>query len=462
MSIPVSIVSNSQSFGAWLSITNRMAELISGNVVTSDSTSGGSITTGNSFVNGHFGANYIFVANTLVGGNNSANSLLRIQANVIFVSGSSNLVSVTTNSSATGFRINTTETSVSGTTFAVNSAASVFSGNTFTVNVSNGVFISAPVFFGNSSFTVDLNLANVSLIANGSAGANGNILYSNGTGVYWAENIIPEITGNNGIIANSSGLFVNANNGLTVNSSGLFVRANTGVVANAGGLYVNTNFIATLTSNNAIFLNGQPSANVVNTSGTFTITGPRTHTANLIISSTATIIANGASGSNGQVLTSNGTSLYWANGGGSGATLTANNTDTQSFFFPMANTTSGTWSNGVVSNTKLFFIPSTGTLNATIFNSLSDRSSKVEIQILDNALDLVKLIDGVEFKWKDNHHKSAGVIAQEVEKVIPYLVETSESGIKSVNYNGLIGFLVESIKTLSNEIEELKISINRQ
>ena len=52
-----------------------------------------------------------------------------------------------------------------------------------------------------------------------------------------------------------------------------------------------------------------------------------------------------------------------------------------------------------------------------------------------------------------------GVIAQEVEKILPYLVRTGEN--KSVNYNGLIGVLIEAIKEQQKQIEALEKRINK-
>jgi hypothetical protein len=87
MTITVTSVSNTQTFGAWLAVTNRLANIVSQNTVTADSTSGGSVTTGNSFVNGHFGANTIAVT-TLKGGNLTSNATLTIQTNTAFAQSS--------------------------------------------------------------------------------------------------------------------------------------------------------------------------------------------------------------------------------------------------------------------------------------------------------------------------------------------------------------------------------------
>ena len=65
---------------------------------------------------------------------------------------------------------------------------------------------------------------------------------------------------------------------------------------------------------------------------------------------------------------------------------------------------------------------------------------------------------GVLFDWKDGSGHSGGVIAQEVEAVLPSLVK--ESDHKTVVYNGIIGLLVEAVKELSAEVEALKAHHN--
>ena len=107
-----------------------------------------------------------------------------------------------------------------------------------------------------------------------------------------------------------------------------------------------------------------------------------------------------------------------------------------------------------VSSTKLYFNPSTGQLNATEFNSLSDETFKENIKPIHNALDLINRIDGISFSWKDNGKESMGVSAQQLQKVIPQIVSDSE--VKTVNYNGLIAVLLEGIKELQNKIDSLE------
>ena len=128
-----------------------------------------------------------------------------------------------------------------------------------------------------------------------------------------------------------------------------------------------------------------------------------------------------------------------------------------------ANQTSSTLSTAYVSSTKLTYNPSTGGLTATLFTSSSDRRLKENIEIISDPLVKIKQINGITFNYKDNKHQGAGVIAQDVEKVLPQLVSSDQDGFKSVLYDGLIGLLIEAIKDqqkqidiLSNEIENLK------
>jgi hypothetical protein len=140
----------------------------------------------------------------------------------------------------------------------------------------------------------------------------------------------------------------------------------------------------------------------------------------------------------------------------SSTSLTNDITTNASYYLGMSATTSGTWDNAYVSNTKLYFNPNTGTLNASNFNSLSDITKKKNVKTISNAVDTINKLAGVEFDWKDTNKHSSGVIAQSLEQVLPFLVEENEDGMKSVNYSGLIGYLIESIKELKNEINQLK------
>lgn len=95
-----------------------------------------------------------------------------------------------------------------------------------------------------------------------------------------------------------------------------------------------------------------------------------------------------------------------------------------------------------------------GVVTATDFNSSSDRNLKENISDIDGALDITSQLRGVKFEWKKDGRPSYGVIAQELEEVLPDLV--SSNNPKTVNYNGIIGVLIEAIKELKEEIDQLK------
>lgn len=101
----------------------------------------------------------------------------------------------------------------------------------------------------------------------------------------------------------------------------------------------------------------------------------------------------------------------------------------------------------------------TGIMTATDFNTTSDASLKTNINIIDSAIDKIIRINGVSFDWKETGNSSAGVIAQEVESVFPQVINEGENGIKSVNYNGLIGLLIQAVKEQNELIQELRTQI---
>jgi hypothetical protein len=86
----------------------------------------------------------------------------------------------------------------------------------------------------------------------------------------------------------------------------------------------------------------------------------------------------------------------------------------------------------------------------------SDERLKENVKVIDNALDKIDQLRGVTFDWIDRGDKrSGGVIAQELEKVMPELVKEVENlktqdSFKAVDYNGIIGLLIEAVKELKD------------
>ncbi len=91
----------------------------------------------------------------------------------------------------------------------------------------------------------------------------------------------------------------------------------------------------------------------------------------------------------------------------------------------------------------------------------SDKRLKDNIKPIENALDKVKAISGVTFEWNEKSHKTTGkkdvgVVAQEIEDVLPELVETRTNGYKAVDYQKLTAVLIESVKELTAKVEALE------
>ena len=95
-----------------------------------------------------------------------------------------------------------------------------------------------------------------------------------------------------------------------------------------------------------------------------------------------------------------------------------------------------------------------GIATAQDFDSLSDINFKENISTVHNALETVEQLRGVSFNWKESGEPSYGVIAQEMENVLPELVHGDDP--KRVNYNGIIGVLIEAVKELKAEVDSLK------
>ena len=124
--------------------------------------------------------------------------------------------------------------------------------------------------------------------------------------------------------------------------------------------------------------------------------------------------------------------------------------------------------------TKFKFCAGNATPNATIecgsivsngtivsnndITAFSDKRLKENITKIDNALDIVNNINGYRYQMKaDETHKTrVGVIAQEIQKVLPEVVVKNENDMLSVNYGAIVSVLIEAIKEQQQQIEELR------
>ena len=95
----------------------------------------------------------------------------------------------------------------------------------------------------------------------------------------------------------------------------------------------------------------------------------------------------------------------------------------------------------------------------------SDKRYKENIKPIESPIEKVKAISGVTFEWNEKSHKETGkkdvgVIAQEVEEVLPEIVQTRDNGYKAVDYQKLTAVLIEAVKDQQKQIDELKSIIN--
>ena len=109
--------------------------------------------------------------------------------------------------------------------------------------------------------------------------------------------------------------------------------------------------------------------------------------------------------------------------------------------------------------TTMMSVDTSGTVSATNFNTTSDATLKTNVETLTGSLDAVKALRGVSFDWIENGNSEVGVIAQEVEAVLPDVVSTNDQGIKSVKYGNMVAVLIEAIKEQQKRIEALEAKL---
>ena len=213
----------------------------------------------------------------------------------------------------------------------------------------------------------------------------------------------------------------------------------------------------------------------------------------------ATIAANvtwtlpATDGTNGQVLTTNASgTLSWT----SKSIAVSDETASATLHYPLiSTTTSGSLASANVSTSKMTFQPSTGKLNllgAQVSNSnstgtltvtggvgvtgamyvggeivayaASDIKLKENISKIDNSLEKLLKISGYQYHWNkiaqemypERTTLDVGVLAQEVKEIIPSAVVEREDGYLAVKYDKLIPLLIEAVKALKAEIEDMK------
>ena len=97
-------------------------------------------------------------------------------------------------------------------------------------------------------------------------------------------------------------------------------------------------------------------------------------------------------------------------------------------------------------------------------NYTSDRNIKTNIRSIDSTWEIFEKINGYLFEWNIDDHRSGqtdiGVIAQEVQAVLPFLVDQRDDGTLAVKYQSLIPLLIDAVKSLKQDVEDLKGEID--
>jgi hypothetical protein len=104
----------------------------------------------------------------------------------------------------------------------------------------------------------------------------------------------------------------------------------------------------------------------------------------------------------------------------------------------------------------------TGIVSALAFIPTSSIAFKTNVRTYENALDTVNRLRGVRFDWKESGKTSVGLIAEEVDRVIPEVVSHEGGAARGVNYDSLVGVLVEAVKEQQSQRDSLAEIVKKQ
>ena len=445
------------SFLNWVDKTNTLLDAYSTSIVTTAANSTGGVTTGNATVNGVFSANSITVQGNstfgLRGGNVTSGGVLYVTGNVSIGNATVNTV-ITTTTFETDLALIVTGATTLSSTLAVSGAAtisgnSILSGSLQTIS-GNANFDSGVLFVDATNNKVGIN----DITPTSALDVTGNVAISS---TLYVEGVI---TSNGGAVVNGQVNIIGEANATSGFKSGT-VGSSPGLIANSTTILVGNSTANVISNANGITSQGTSTVSPVsNTSGTGL--GTTTRRWNLVANTgdfsgnlaVSTVVSNGSTGSATQVLTSGGSgaNAYWADAGVVVGSDTTNNTR----YIPYVQISSGQATTVYVRSDNLTYNPNTGVVSATEFSATSDIRVKQDILTIENALDKVSQLRGVSYKIKDSGLDNIGLIAQEVELVLPQVVRDNDQGFKSVTYGNIVGLLIEAIKELKQEIDELK------
>jgi hypothetical protein len=272
-----------------------------------------------------------------------------------------------------------------------------------------------------------------------------------------------------GALTGTSGAFSGAISGTTITGTN-HIGPGTGLTGTASGLSIGGNAATATTATTATTANALNTANAYQGT-TFTATtqfsGPGTGltgTASSLTVGSATNAGNSSTTSQtnfsnllisgNQVLSAANYNSYAPTLGGSGASGTWGINVTGSSASCTGNAATATTAataNALNSGLGYSVASLTASGNVTAY---SDERLKTDVQTFSNALATVQALRGVSY-IKDGQAQ-VGVIAQEVQKVLPQVVQDNPNSYLSVAYGNIVGVLIEAVKELKAEVEELK------
>lgn len=336
--------------------------------------------------------------------------------------------------------------------------------------VANSTLVAHGLFTAN---TTTISLGSAQLIANSTAGSNNQVLSSAGPGqpAFWKT-----ISGTGTVTSIVAGDGLNGGNITSANTISV-KPADTSLIVTSAGVQVNAVFVAALSSNASTLLGktwaspasiGSSAANSASfssanaasfgVSGSFTANSSGTFSSNLLEAS-----SNSAQAFRVKANSTNVATIQFTSGAGSEYANLKVDSSGLLTYTQHQNVKALGVGTGVSTNVD-GEIRASGNITAYY---TSDQRLKTNIKKIESALDKVQSIGGYTFDWSDDVLKSrggedgyfvrshdVGVIAQQIESVLPEAVVERSDGFKAVRYELLVPLLIEAIKELSSKVDK--------